>query len=72
MFYRLDMQVAYPGKVFLDASARTFTAPELLPSDEMSFYLMNKGMSWQLGDHSKPSAALQANHVQYLDRSLDK
>jgi hypothetical protein len=46
-------------------------APGVSPTDEVSFYLMNRGMSQWLGDQSKPSAALNAQHVQYLERSLE-
>jgi hypothetical protein len=72
MFYRLDYQIAHPGQALLDSSARTVLSEGVSPTDELSFYLMNKGMSRRLGDSTKPSAALLHRHVHYLDGSLDE
>lgn len=72
MFHKLDLQMAFPGKVYLDPSSRVLMGLGCSPTDELSYTLMASGMSRRLGDESKPSIALLARHVRALDRLLDQ
>jgi hypothetical protein len=72
MFYRLDYQIAHPGKAMLDPGTRPILTNGCSPTDELGYYMMNKGMSRRLGTTSKPSAALLSRHIEYLDASLER
>lgn len=70
MFYRLDMQTAFPGSVFLDQAQRALSVNHVSPTDELAYTLMNSGMARRMGEEVRPSIALLGCHVRYLDASL--
>ena len=71
-FYRLDLQIAYPQRAFIDSSSRAMLAAGCSPTDEMSYTLMSTGMSRRLGDESSPAVALMDCHVRFLDATLER
>ena len=44
-YYKLDLQIAFPGQVYLDSSSRVLVIPKCSPTDEVGYSLMSKGMS---------------------------
>jgi hypothetical protein len=66
MFHKLDLQMAFPGKVYLDPSYRVLMGLRCSPTDELGM------ASGRLGDESKPSIALLPRHVRALDRLLEQ
>jgi hypothetical protein len=71
-FYRLDLQIAFPQKAFIDSSARAMVSAGCSPTDELSYTLMSAGMSRRLGDESNPSLALSDNHVRYMNDQFER
>ena len=72
LFFKLDLQTAYPGAVLLDRAQRTIAVRDTIPTDEMCCTLMHSGMATRLGEDSNPSEVLLDVHVRYLDQSLHR
>ena len=70
MFLKLDFQVTFPGEVYTDPSSRILRAPEVSPTDKLSYTLMSKGMSGWLGTESKPAVVLLDCQAHHLDDDL--
>ena len=69
-FYRLDMQMAFPGAIIQDRSHRVIAVRHCSPTDELSYTMMSAGMASRLGEDSNPSQELLAKHIHTLDASL--
>ena len=70
-FLKLDLMTAFPGKVITDNAERPVVTMGCLATDELPFTLMSNGMARRLGTESRPSIALQAVHVRWLNDSLE-
>jgi hypothetical protein len=72
MFLKLDFQVVFPGEVYTDPRSHILRAPEVSPTDNLSYTLMSKGMSGRLSTESRPAVALLDRQVRHLDDDLKK
>jgi hypothetical protein len=72
MFHKMDLQVAFPGAAILDSAQRAVAVRHCSPTDDLSYALMSSGMASRIGEDSIPAEALLANHVRYLDASLER
>ena len=72
LFFKLDLQAAFPGSVLQDRAQRTVAVRRTIPTDELNSTLMHSGMASRLGEDSIPSEALLDCHVRYLDQYLDR
>jgi hypothetical protein len=70
-FYGLDMINAHPCNTYLDKQKRLIHNP-VRWTDGYNFTLFSKGLSTRMGTSVKPSTALLARHVAYLDADLNK
>ena len=71
IFLKLDFQVAFPGEVYTNLNSRILRAPEVTPTDELSYTLMSQGMSGRLAIESRLAVALLDRQVRYLDADLE-
>ena len=72
MFLKLDFQVAFPGEVYTDPSSCILRAAGVSPTDELSYTLISKGTSGQLGTESRPAVAFLDRQVRHWDDDLEK
>lgn len=73
LHHKIDLQAAYPGRVYVDSSKRIVVGHDVSPTDELGYTMMNSGMSARIGTKAKPpSIALLDRHIRYLDTSLER
>ena len=70
-YHTWDMQLRYPGRAILVNQCPQLT-DGCAPTNDISFTLMAAGMSRRLGEDSKPSKALLARHVEWMEAHFDQ
>ena len=69
LYYRWNTLMSNPGKVTHSEDACHFHE-EVLPTDDMSYTLMSKGLKRRLGTEANKSQALRFAHIKFLDQQF--
>jgi hypothetical protein len=64
--------INHPGRVILDPSAKPIAVEACRVTDDLSYKLMNSGMSRRLGQKPRQASPLLDRHVRWMDRHYDR
>jgi hypothetical protein len=70
-FYSWDLTIAQPTTTMQDSMKRPVMVNGCLPTDSLGYSYMSSGMSRRLGDNVRPSTALLARHIMWIDKHFE-
>jgi hypothetical protein len=70
-FYSWDWTIAQPTTTMQDSTKRPVMVDGCLPTDSLGHAYMSTGMSRRLGDNVRPSTALLARHIVWIDKYFE-